>query len=123
MKIGLVCALLTVWNSGWVASSTYSVADETFTLNAIFMGSDEEFRLKFKDEKGNIILFDDVSDELSYELDEDDDVGSRFQVVWKYDSDEEIEEYDDTDESGLFNLSNTKEEDNRLRIIVELVKL
>ncbi len=71
-----------------------TVADKKLT--ATFMGSNDDGEYKYKDANGTMHVFQELGDDVDYDLVDDEYIGKKFAIVWEV---AEADEYDDEGEA------------------------
>jgi hypothetical protein len=109
----------------WIFPQT-TVPPETFTVQATFLGFNDDYQYLFKDAENKIIVFDQVSEDLDYDLSLEDYIDDTFEITWKYlpveMENEELDEGFDEEDSDFNSMISTSESD-KYKIITALKRL
>lgn len=65
--------------------------DENKSIVATYEGITDDVQFMFIDGKENVLLFDDVLDDLEYDLYDDFNIGKKFTITWEEDLEEDVD--------------------------------
>lgn len=71
-----------------------TVSQQQEQLTATFVGLTDDYYFEFKDEKGNSVIFNEISGDVDVNLFDEEVIGKKFDITW------EPYTLDETDEDG-----------------------